>query len=142
KIRAMLCGLSIAYRDRCYGARAQLIDDPMVAVEDRRFTHITYHSPRSAEPLSYPPVHSYGLVWHKNSLHFVSPSEQHDEFRTLKVDRISDVAFERCKFDKPVDFNIHADLRHSLGVFHDDGPPQHVVNRFAPSVARYIEDDH
>ena len=126
-----------SFRDSSYHKKAQLVDDLMVAVEDRRITHITYLSARSTEPLSYP-VHPYGLVYHRGSLYLVAESEQHDEIRTFKLDRISDVALETLRFQKPKDFRLQDYLQHSLGIFHGDGRPQRVMIRFAPEVAGYV----
>lgn len=130
-----------AFRTSRYDKHAQLIDDLMVAIEDRRITHITYQSARSTEPLNYP-VHPYGFVHHKGSLYLVAMSEQHDQVRTFKVDRISEVELNNLKFTSPHDFKLADYLRHSLGVFHDDGPPKRVVIRFSPDVARYVQEHH
>jgi predicted DNA-binding transcriptional regulator YafY len=46
------------------------------------------------------------------------------------------------RFEKPDDFNLRDYLQHTLGVFHEDGPPQRVKIRFAPEVARYITEHH
>lgn len=126
-----------SFRDSDYGEKSQLIDDLMVAIEDRRITFITYRSARSTEPLTYD-VYPYGLVYHRGSLYLVAHSQQHDEICTFKVDRISDVALEKLKFQKPADFNLRDYLQHSLGIFHEDGPPQRVVIRFTPEVAQYV----
>ncbi|MGD9854551.1 MAG: helix-turn-helix transcriptional regulator [Planctomycetaceae bacterium] len=130
-----------AFRTSRYHEQAKLIDDLMVAIEDRRITFITYQSARSTEPLTYD-VYPYGLIHHRGSLYLIAWSCQHDEVRTFKVDRLTDVALETLKFDKPPDFDPQIYLQHTLGVFHDDGPPQRVVIRFAPDVARYIEEHH
>ncbi|MCA9054407.1 MAG: transcriptional regulator, partial [Planctomycetaceae bacterium] len=131
-----------SFRDSCYASKTQLIDALMVAIEDRRVTFITYQSARSTESLTYD-VYPYGLVYHRGSLYLVAKSRQHqDEVRTFKVDRLTDVALEQLRFQKPDDFNLRDYLACSLGIFHTDGPPQRVVIRFAPEVARYVEEHH
>jgi proteasome accessory factor B len=150
KIKATLAEAAVAYldklsglihrtsfRDSNYREKSQLIDDLMVSIEDCRITFITYQSARSTEPLTYD-VYPYGVVYHHGSLYLVAHSQQHDEIRTFKVDRIVDVTLEQLKFQKPTDFNLRDYLRHSLAIFHEDGPPQRVVIRFAPEVARYV----
>jgi len=131
--------LRTSFRDSDYHDQSQLIDDLIVATEDRCFTHITYQSARSTEPLTYP-VHPYGLVYHRGSLYLVAQSEQHDEIRTFKVDRISAVAKETLKFSKPADFDLKEYLKDSLGIFHGTGEPQRVVIRFDKEVTRYIQE--
>src|SRR5690606_4404035 len=85
--------LRTSFRDSNYRERSQVIDDLMVAIEDRRITFITYQSARSTEPLTYD-IYPYGLIWHRGSLYLVAHSQQHDEVRTFKVDRISDAQLE------------------------------------------------
>src|SRR5690606_11266189 len=112
-----------SFRTSRYHEQAKLIDDLIVAIEDRRITHTTYQSARSTEPLTYD-VYPYGLIHHRGSLYLIAFSRQHDEIRTFKIDRISNVALETLKFDKPPDFDLQTYLRHSLAIFHDDAPPQ------------------
>lgn len=130
-----------SFRDSRYDDKAQLIDDLMVAIEDRRITFITYHSARSTEPLTYD-VYPYGLVWHRASLYLVAHSQQHEEIRTFKLDRIQAAALETLKFQRPADFNLQDYLQHTLGIYHDDAPPRTVIIRFAPEVARYVQEHH
>ncbi len=130
-----------SFRDSRYSGKSQLIDDLMVAVEDRRITFLTYQSARSTEPLTYD-VYPYGLIHHSGSLYLVAHSRQHDGIRTFKLDRVSNVALETLTFEKPQDFDLRAFLRDSLGIFHEDGPSQRVVIRFAAGVARYVKEHH
>src|SRR5690606_12259266 len=91
KIRTTLGDSSLAYVDSLEGVlhqtsfrtsryheQAKLIDDLIVAIEDRRITHITYQSARSTEPLTYD-VYPYGLIHHRGSLYLIAFSRQHDE---------------------------------------------------------------
>ncbi len=128
-----------SFGDSSYGEKSQLIDNLMVAVEDRRITFITYQSARATEPLTYD-VYPYGLVFHRGGLYLVAHSQQHNEIRTFKLDRISDVSLETLTFQKPGHFDLQEYLRHSLGIYHTDAEPQRVVVRFAPEVARYVEE--
>lgn len=129
-----------SFRDSRYDQKADLIDALMVAIEDQRIAFITYQSARSTEPLTYD-VYPYGLVWHRGSLYLVAQSRQHgDEIRIFKVDRLSQVNVEQLKFQRPEDFDLRTYLRNTLGIFHQDGLPQRVVLRFAPDVARYVEE--
>lgn len=126
-----------SFRDSNYGSKAQLIDDLMLAVEESRITFITYQSARSTEPLTFD-VYPYGLVYHRGSLYLIANSKQHDQIRTFKVDRISAVAVETLKFQRPQNFNLQDYLQHSFGVFHGTGEPRLVVIRFSAEVARYV----
>ena len=130
-----------SFRDSRYHDKSQILDDLMVGIEDRRITFITYQSARSTEPLTYD-VYPYGLVYHRGSLYLVARSQQHDEVRTFKVDRITDVKLETLTFQRPKDFNLADHLAGTFGVFHTDGPAQTVRIRFAPEVAGYLQEHH
>lgn len=153
KVQATLGNGAVRYLDRLggmihdpqqrssdYRDHGELIDRLMIGIEDRCFTFITYKSLRTTEPVTYD-VHPYGLVHHRGSLYLVADSQQHGEFRVFKVDRISDVAVETLKFERK-DFDLKAFFESSFGVWHEDVEPTRVVVRFAPSVARYVEEHH
>ena len=133
--------LRTSFRDSDYSEKSRIIDELMVAIEDRRMTFITYQSARSTEPLTYD-VYPYGLVYHRGSLYLVAHSQQHEETRSFKVDRMSDIAMETLTFEKPAEFNLGDYLEHTLGIFHEDGQPQHVVIRFAAEVTGYVQEHH
>jgi predicted DNA-binding transcriptional regulator YafY len=124
-----------------YSKQAELIDDLMVAIEDRLIAFITYQSARSTEPVTYE-VYPYGLVWHRGSLYLIAFSRHHDEIRNFKLDRLTEVATETLKFQKPADFNLQDHLKDSLGIFHTTGEPKTVRIRFAATVARYVQEHH
>jgi proteasome accessory factor B len=121
-----------------YTRKAGLIDDLMVAIEDRRAVFITYQSLRATEPVTYD-IHPYGLTYHRGSLYLVGRSPQHDEVRHWKVDRIEDAKLEELRFNRPEDFDLRAHFAKSFGVFHGDGDV-HVKVRFSPTVARYVSE--
>lgn len=123
-----------------YTGRAEIIDQLMVAIEERRLTIITYQSLRSTEPVSLYDIHPYALVHHKGALYIIAWSKDHNEIRTFKIDRVSKVDHYALQFTRPVDFDAAAYLAHSFGIFSSDGPPQTVRVRFAPSVVRILEE--
>lgn len=152
KIKATLGESSLAYigqlaklihrtsfRSSDYSENSELIDNLMVAIEDRRIVFITYQSARSTEPLTYD-VHPFGMVYHRGSLYLIAHSQQHGSIRNFKLDRISDVTLESLVFQKPPDFDLSDYLQHSLGIFRGDGPLRRVVIRFAHDVAQYVEE--
>lgn len=128
-----------SFRRSHYHEKSILIDNLMTGIEEQRITFLTYHSARSTEPLTYD-IYPYGLIYHRGSLYLVAQSQQHDQIRTFKVDRVVDVQLETLKFQKPADFDLQTYLQHSLGVFHADGKPERVVVRFAKEVARYVSE--
>ncbi len=142
-----------------YSDKADLIDDLMVAIEDRRAVFLTYQSLRATEPVTYD-IYPFGLTYHRDSLYLVgqkvertasrmpSPtrtgrgeaSESDDNaIRHWKVDRIEALALEEIHFNRPDDFDLRAHFAKSFGVFHGDGAV-HATVRFSPTVARYVQE--
>jgi proteasome accessory factor B len=124
-----------------YTSRAELIDQLMVAIEDRKLTVITYQSLRSTEPVTLYDVHPYALVHHRGALYVIGWSKDHNQIRTFKVDRISAVDVQTgLQFARPDDFDPARYLEHSFGIFTGDGPPQTVRVRFAAPVVRILQE--
>jgi proteasome accessory factor B len=121
-----------------YSQKADLIDDLMVAIEDRRAVFITYQSLQATEAVTYD-VYPFGLTYHRGSLYLVGHAPQHDEIRHWKVDRIEEAKLEELRFNRPEGFDLRAHFARSFGVFHGDGAV-HVKVRFSPTVARYVQE--
>ena len=123
-----------------YSRRAELIDQLMVAIEDRRLTVITYQSLRSTEPVTLYDIHPYALVHHRGALYVIGWSKDHNAIRVFKVDRITAVDVLKLQFERPADFDPEKYLAHSFGIFASDGPPQTVRVKFAAPVIRILEE--
>ena len=152
KIRATLGEGALEYIDRFagmfhhtsvgasdYRRKANLIDQIMIAIEDRRQMLMTYQSLNATEPVTYD-VYPYGMVYHHNSLYLVGWAPDHGEIRHWKVDRIEGVERTNFPFDRPADFNLADHLAGSFGVYSSDGPLQRVQVLFSPTVARYVSE--
>ncbi|HET6881639.1 MAG TPA: WYL domain-containing transcriptional regulator [Pirellulales bacterium] len=150
KIKASLGRRAADYLDRMfsrvyhtqiggdYAGKSELIDRLLVAVEECRVAFITYHSSRSSEPLTYP-IEPYGLIAHRGSLYVVGHSQQHNEVRHWKVDRLESVTVERFPFERPADFDLERHLAGSLGIYHGRQSVR-VRVRFTPAAARYLRE--
>lgn len=121
-----------------YARQAELIDQLLIAIDDAKATFITYQSARSSEALSYP-VEPYGLVEHRGSFYLVGHSQQHDEVRHWKVDRIEAVDVTEVRFQRPADFDLAKHLAGSFGIYHGRQPIR-VRVRLNPSAARYVRE--
>jgi proteasome accessory factor B len=121
-----------------YAKKAEILDALLVGIEDRRAVFLTYQSLRATEPVTYD-IYPYGLVYHRGALYLVGRAPQHDEVRHWKVDRIEDAQLTEFVFPKPDGFDLHRHLSKSFGVYRGDGDV-HVKIRFAPPVARYVEE--
>ena len=106
------------------------------AIEDRRQTIITYQSLRATEPVEYA-INPLGIVYHRGSLYLVAFSQDHNEVRHFKVDRIDEIEVSKLPFQMPDDFNLQEHLRGSFGIFHGTGDVA-VKVCFLPPVARYV----
>lgn len=149
KIRATLGTDALKYIDRFgtmfhqtmvgssdYTKKADLIDELMVGIEDRRAVFITYQSLRATEPVTYD-VYPYGLIYHRGALYLVGRSPQREEICHWKVSRLEDAEVTKIPFQRPEGFDLQQHLAKSFGVYHGDGDVKIKV-RFTPAVARYV----
>ncbi len=155
KMRAALSDQTIEYLEKLaatvhlsalqhvdYSDRVELIDDLMMAAEERRLTVITYQSLRSTEPVTLYDLHPYAIVFHKGALYLIAWSLQHKQIRTFKIDRISEVEVQSglMKFKRPANFRPEEFLAHSFGIFSNDDPPCTVRVRFSKAVVRILNE--
>jgi proteasome accessory factor B len=149
KIRATLGADALKYIDQFgtmfhqtmvgagdYTKKAELIDELMVGIEDRKAVFITYQSLRATEPVTYD-VYPYGLIYHRGALYLVGRSPQREEICHWKISRIEAAEVTKVHFQRPEDFDLQQHLAKSFGVYHGDGDVKIKV-RFAPAVARYV----
>jgi predicted DNA-binding transcriptional regulator YafY len=149
KIRATLGAEALKYIDQFgamfhhtmvgtadYTKQAELIDQLMVGIEDRRAVFITYRSLRATEPVTYD-IYPYGLVFHRGALYLVGRSQQRQEICHWKVGRIEDAEVTQVHFQRPEDFDLQQHLAKSFGVYHGDGDVN-IRLRFDATVARYV----
>jgi proteasome accessory factor B len=123
-----------------YTKKAELIDELMVGIEDRRAVFITYQSLQATEPVTYD-IYPYGLIYHRGSLYLVGWSPQREEICHWKVSRIEDAEVTQVPFQRPDDFNLEQHLAKSFGVYHGDGNVKIKV-QFASAVARYVSESN
>ena len=151
KIRATLGTDALKYIDRfatmfhhtmvgCgdYTTKAELIDQLMIGIEDRRTVFITYQSMQATEPVTYD-VDPYGLIYHRGALYLVGRSIQREEIRHWKVSRIEAAETTQVRFQMPRDFDLEEHLAGSFGIYHGAGDFS-VKVRFSSAVARYVSE--
>ncbi len=149
KIRATLGDKALKYIDQFgtifhqtmvgasdYTKKAELIDELMVGIEDRKAVFITYQSLKATEPVTYD-IYPYGLIYHRGALYLVGRSPHREEICHWKVSRIEDAEVTAVPFQRPEDFDLGQHLAKSFGVYHGDGDVKIKV-RFAAAVARYV----
>jgi len=153
KIRATLGAGALKYVERFgevfyqtmvgvsdYAKQAEIIDQLVLGIEDRRAVFITYQSLRATEPVTYD-IYPYGLIYHRGALYVVGWSPDHEEIRHWKVNRIEEAEVTQLPFQRPDDFDLREHLTKSFGVYHGDGQGEvHVKVRFAPAVTRYVSE--
>jgi predicted DNA-binding transcriptional regulator YafY len=123
-----------------YSRKAELIDDLMRGIEDRRMTSILYRSLSSTEPVSQYDLYPLALIYWRGALYLIADSPTHGEIRTFKVDRIDSAQVLELRFAETVDFDAARFLEHSFGIFQKDGEPIRVRVAFRPQVARLLEE--
>jgi len=103
KVRAMLSAQALKYLDKFagvfhqtlvgasdYSHQGDLIDQLVMAMEDRRIAHITYQSLQATEPITYD-VYPLGMIHPRGSLYLVGWAPRHQRVQHWKVDRIEEV---------------------------------------------------
>jgi predicted DNA-binding transcriptional regulator YafY len=121
-----------------YAKKADLIDELMVGIEDRKAVFITYQSLRATEPVTYD-IYPYGLIYHRGALYLVGRKPQDDEICHWKVGRIEEAEVTQVRFQRPEDFDLQQHLAGSFGVYHGEGDVCIKVH-FSKDVARYVSE--
>src|SRR5690606_25883363 len=129
KIRACLSPQALAYAEKMignmyqtsvgfsdYSKKAELIDDLMRGIEDRRSVLIGYQSLQATEPVTHD-VYPYALAYHRGSLYLIAFAPEHEEIRHYKVDRIDDAEVTLFPFQRPEDFDVSKHLAASFGIY-------------------------
>jgi proteasome accessory factor B len=123
---------------RDYSSRGELIDQLVMAMEERRITHITYRSLQATEPATYD-VYPLGMIHHRGSLYLVGWAPRRERVQHRKIDRIEDVEVTGLQFQHPQGFDLRGHLAKSFALFHGEGNV-HVKVRFSPTVAHYVQE--
>lgn len=98
------------------------------AIAEGRALDLRYHSAHSGRDYQWR-VHPYGIVLFGMSLYCVGYVAQRSEVRTLKMERVRDVALSRESFQRPPDFSLQDYLGGSFGIF-TPGKRRTVTARF------------
>jgi predicted DNA-binding transcriptional regulator YafY len=153
KVRGTLTKDSIEYLDRFprlvdwnkgvvadYTAKAPIIDQIMVAIEDSRAIKISYQSQQDERPAERD-VHPYAFTRHtlSGALYLVGFAPKHDRIRSYKVNRVHAVETCKLKFQKPADFDPAQYLADSFGIYDGDEDVT-VVIEFKKPAARFVEE--
>ena len=120
-----------------YSKHADLIEQLLIATEDRKIAWIVYHSARATEPVSTE-VYPLTLLWHRGSLYLLAHAREDDKVKTYKLDRISAVDVTSLVFNLPEAFDPRQYLASSFGIMAGDGSVTKVRVRFNATVARYV----
>ena len=120
-----------------YHDKSSVIDELMRGHEERKNVFITYHSRRSTEPLTYP-ISPFALRRYQNAVYVLGYSEQHNEVRLFKLDRITEASIGEFPFRLPSSAQIDAHFKNSIGIY--GGDPITVQIRFTPAAARAIQE--
>ncbi len=151
KIRASLGAEALKYIERFrpafhhttfgtsdYSQQAELIDQVMIGIEDRRAVILTYRSQRTTESVSYD-IYPYGLTYHRGSLYVIGWAPRREQIRHWKVNRIENAEVTNLHFPRPDGFDLQNHLANSFGTYHGQGDI-HVTIRFSATVARYVQE--
>ncbi|TWU56376.1 HTH domain protein [Rubripirellula tenax] len=148
KLRSGLCERTLDYCDRLarsitllqsrgvdYADKADILEQILLGHEERRNVFIAYHSRGSTEPLTYP-ISPYAIRQYQNAVYIIGHSEQHDEVRCFKLDRIVEAERIEFPFTIPATFDADAYLGPAFGIY--SGEPERVEIKIAAAAARPI----
>ncbi len=140
KLAKSLHATSVGASD--YSQRWAMIDQLMVAIEDRFVSLIVYQSDQASEPAEQE-IYPQGFVFHRGSLYLIAWSVQRNAIRTYKMDRIESVQATKLSAVIPKDFDLADWLEHSFGVFRSaEGELRTIRIHFARDVARYVKESN
>ncbi|MBL8818513.1 MAG: WYL domain-containing protein [Planctomyces sp.] len=139
KLTKSLYATSIGTSD--YSHRWAMIDQLMIAIEDRFVSLIAYQSDQASEAVEQE-IYPQGFVFHRGSLYLVAWAVQRNAIRTYKVDRIETVQTTKLSAVIPENFDLAEWLEHSFGIFRSgsDRPLQTIRICFTREVARYVRE--
>lgn len=123
-----------------YSQHGETIDTLQMGIEDRRVVFIIYHSLDTTEPVTYD-IHPYRFVRHQGSLYLLGYKPDEQKRKTWRVDRIQQADKERVPFNMPPDEELDKWLHDSFGIY-EGQEDLHVKVRFAPAVARLVQEKH
>ena len=123
-----------------YRQRAALIDQLMVAIEDRQITIIVYQSMQATEPVEQE-VYPLGMVHHRGSLYLIAWSARREEVRNFKVDRINEADVQNLQYTVPSGFDLSDWLSKSFGIWRSGKEDLQTIRiHFTKDAARYIQE--
>ncbi|GAB5439880.1 MAG: YafY family protein [Fuerstiella sp.] len=123
-----------------YEHRGEMIDQLMIAIEDRLVALIVYQSMQATEPVEQE-VYPLGLVHHRGSLYLIARSSRREEVRNFKVDRIDHVDVQQWKYAVPAEFDLADWLSKCFGVWRTGRDNLQTIRvHFAGEAARYIQE--
>ncbi len=138
KLTAGLQSTSMGASD--YSERGELIDNLVMAIEDRKVTLIIYRSMQATEPVEQE-VYPLGMVHHRGSLYLIAWSSRREEVRNFKVDRIESVDIQNLQYQVPTDFDLQEWLSKSFGVWRSGEEHLQTIRvHFTKSAARYVQE--
>ncbi len=108
------------------------------AIMLERVLHIKYKSAESKKIRHYN-FYPYGLIFMGTSLYCIGYVEEYNEMRTLKVERIIELAPTDREFKKPLSFSLNRAVAMSFGVM-TRGKPKEIKIKFTGWAATNIRE--
>ncbi len=122
-----------------YRHKSEIFESLTIAIEDGKSAHILYQSERATEP-AFRDVYPLGLVSHKEWCYLIALDPQEDQIKHYKLDRIEEVETSNFPLRRPEGFSLTQHLSSTFGIYKTDGELITIKVRFAPSVARYVQE--
>ena len=88
------------------------------AIRDQKVIKIEYFRDSSEGVLAIT-LHPYGLIVYENGFYVIGYSEEVQDMRTYKLQRMQSVELTKKMFKKPEDFSLEKCTKGSFGIFYD-----------------------
>ncbi len=103
-----------------------------------RLTISFRHEKYWEESITYRAVEPYAIKESHHCWYIIAKDRKDNGIKTFGLDRISELQFEKIRFDYPKDFNLNEMFKYSYGVIADKGKPVDIILSFDPDQRMYL----
>lgn len=103
-----------------------------------RFPISFRHEKYWEEPVTYRTVEPLAIKESHHRWYMIAKDTKDKKVKSFGLDRMSDLKFEKKKFDYPKNFDVDEMFRDSFGVIANAGKPEEIILSFDPEQRKYL----
>ncbi len=103
-----------------------------------RFPISFRHEKYWEESVTYRTVEPWAIKESHNRWYMIAKDRKDNRIKTFGLDRMSELQFEKIRFDYPKDFDVDEMFKYSYGVITDKGKPVEIILSFDPEQRMYL----